>query len=60
MPLMKSRRRASERERFNHLDALGGIELKAYVKHGEDGGAAAPPAARLLVALAQPLTLPRC
>jgi hypothetical protein len=30
MPLTKPRRTGSRAGRFNHLDALGGIELKAY------------------------------
>ena len=60
MPLTKPRRRASGRERFNHLDALGGIELKAYVKRSEGDG---PPPLRVVAqgacaALAS--TLPRC
>ena len=37
MPPKKPRRSASQR--FNHLDALGGIELKAYVCTRPTGGA---------------------
>lgn len=40
MPRTKPRRRGSSDVRFNHLDALGGIELKAYVATKGTGGAA--------------------
>jgi hypothetical protein len=39
MPLRKPRRRGSSEVRYNHLDALGGIELKAYVATKGTGGA---------------------
>ena len=42
MPLAKPRRRGSELRRYNHLDALGGIELKAYIKQSAEHGASDP------------------
>jgi hypothetical protein len=71
MPLTKPRSkraseepRASAEGRYNHLDALGGIEVKAYVRRTKEGGA---PQCRvacgdlvLRAALIPPAEAPRC
>ena len=54
MPPTKPRRRVSRR--FNHLDALGGIELKAYAGSRQAGGA--DKAAKTLLAQAVACAVP--